>query len=174
GLSVNCARCHNHKFDPILQRDYYRLKAALEGVHHGDRALLTPTEVRRRQESVKKVQDEIARLDKSVAELEREARNKVVKKPKQGNDTPLSQPIARWSFEGDARDSIGGLHGTLAGGAVIEHGRLKLNGKTAFVRTEPLARDLRTKTLEAWVVLPTLKQGGGGVMSVQSEDGHTF
>ena len=24
GLTVNCARCHNHKFDPIAQKDYYR------------------------------------------------------------------------------------------------------------------------------------------------------
>src|SRR5262249_36624168 len=27
GLGVSCARCHDHKFDPILQRDYYRLQA---------------------------------------------------------------------------------------------------------------------------------------------------
>ncbi|MEZ0385735.1 MAG: PSD1 and planctomycete cytochrome C domain-containing protein, partial [Verrucomicrobium sp.] len=27
GLSFGCARCHDHKFDPILQKDYYRLKA---------------------------------------------------------------------------------------------------------------------------------------------------
>jgi len=27
GLSVGCARCHDHKFDPILQKDYYRLQA---------------------------------------------------------------------------------------------------------------------------------------------------
>lgn len=27
GLSIGCARCHDHKFDPILQKDYYRLKA---------------------------------------------------------------------------------------------------------------------------------------------------
>jgi hypothetical protein len=31
---VNCARCHDHKFDPIPQTDYYRLKAALDGVRH--------------------------------------------------------------------------------------------------------------------------------------------
>ncbi len=35
GLSVGCARCHDHKFDPIPTRDYYRLLAAL---HSGDRA----------------------------------------------------------------------------------------------------------------------------------------
>ncbi len=39
GLTINCARCHDHKFDPIRQRDYYRIKAALEGVLHGDRPL---------------------------------------------------------------------------------------------------------------------------------------
>jgi len=27
GLSYGCARCHDHKFDPILQKDYYRLRA---------------------------------------------------------------------------------------------------------------------------------------------------
>ncbi len=39
GLTVNCARCHDHKFDPVPQRDYYRLKAALEGVLHGSRPI---------------------------------------------------------------------------------------------------------------------------------------
>ncbi len=32
GLTVNCARCHDHKFDPIPQTDYYRMKAVFEGV----------------------------------------------------------------------------------------------------------------------------------------------
>jgi hypothetical protein len=39
GLTLNCARCHAHKFDPIPQQDYYRVKAALEGVRPGDRPL---------------------------------------------------------------------------------------------------------------------------------------
>ncbi len=39
GLTLNCARCHAHKFDPIPQRDYYRVKAALEGVRPADRPL---------------------------------------------------------------------------------------------------------------------------------------
>ncbi|MBY0587587.1 PSD1 and planctomycete cytochrome C domain-containing protein [bacterium] len=39
GLTVGCARCHRHKFDPISQTDYYRLKASLEGVKHGERMI---------------------------------------------------------------------------------------------------------------------------------------
>jgi len=35
GLTVQCARCHNHKFDPISQEDYYRVKAVFEGIDHG-------------------------------------------------------------------------------------------------------------------------------------------
>lgn len=31
GLTMNCARCHTHKYDPIPQRDYYRLKAVFQG-----------------------------------------------------------------------------------------------------------------------------------------------
>jgi len=44
GLTMNCARCHHHKFDPIPTEDYYRLRAAFEGVTHGRRVLATPEE----------------------------------------------------------------------------------------------------------------------------------
>ena len=36
-LTVHCARCHDHKFDPIPQEDYYRLQAVFAGVDRGDR-----------------------------------------------------------------------------------------------------------------------------------------
>lgn len=42
GLSVGCARCHNHKFDPILQRDYYALQAVFAGLTYGDRRMRGP------------------------------------------------------------------------------------------------------------------------------------
>src|SRR5207249_6808069 len=32
GLTIGCARCHDHKFDPILQKDYYKLLAAYQAV----------------------------------------------------------------------------------------------------------------------------------------------
>jgi cytochrome c553 len=36
-LTVHCARCHDHKFDPILQEDYYRLQACFAGIDRGER-----------------------------------------------------------------------------------------------------------------------------------------
>jgi hypothetical protein len=38
-LTAQCARCHNHKFDPILQADYYSLQACFAGVNRGERAV---------------------------------------------------------------------------------------------------------------------------------------
>ena len=40
GLTVNCGRCHDHKFDPISSREYYALIASIDGVQHGDRKIL--------------------------------------------------------------------------------------------------------------------------------------
>ena len=36
GMTVGCAKCHNHKFDPILQADYYRLQAVFAGTEGKD------------------------------------------------------------------------------------------------------------------------------------------
>ena len=38
-LTVACARCHNHKFDPISQRDYFAFQAVFAGVLHGERTI---------------------------------------------------------------------------------------------------------------------------------------
>jgi len=44
GLTINCARCHNHKFDPILQADYYRLQAIFAGASGREVEIATPEE----------------------------------------------------------------------------------------------------------------------------------
>lgn len=44
GVTINCARCHHHKFDPIVTEDYYRLRAAFEGVTHGRRVIASTEE----------------------------------------------------------------------------------------------------------------------------------
>ena len=36
GLGMGCAKCHDHKFDPILQRDYYRLQAFFANLSLGE------------------------------------------------------------------------------------------------------------------------------------------
>jgi hypothetical protein len=38
-LTAHCARCHDHKFDPIPRQDYYRLQACFAGIDRGDRPI---------------------------------------------------------------------------------------------------------------------------------------
>ncbi|WP_182870197.1 PSD1 and planctomycete cytochrome C domain-containing protein [Stieleria mannarensis] len=59
GLTTGCARCHNHKFDPISQRDYYAMQAVFAGVHHGSRSL-TPS---------RETKQQLAKLDAEIADL---------------------------------------------------------------------------------------------------------
>ncbi|MCA9086981.1 MAG: DUF1549 domain-containing protein, partial [Planctomycetaceae bacterium] len=44
GVTIGCARCHDHKFDPILQEDYYSLYSTFNGVQHGSRVISTREE----------------------------------------------------------------------------------------------------------------------------------
>ncbi len=49
-LTVHCARCHDHKFDPIPQKEYYRLQAVFAGVERGERAYLNPNSAAQRKD----------------------------------------------------------------------------------------------------------------------------
>jgi mono/diheme cytochrome c family protein len=53
--TVHCARCHDHKFDPIAQRDYYRLQSVFAGVDRAERPFdLDPELHAKRQEILKR------------------------------------------------------------------------------------------------------------------------
>lgn len=56
-------------------------------------------------------------------------------------------PMALWTFEGNARDQIGSLHGELVNGAVIREGRLVLRTQGAALHTGPLATNLTEKSI---------------------------
>lgn len=71
GLTINCARCHNHKFDPIPAEDYYRIKSAFEGVTHGRRVVATTEARAAHQQALKPLNAELARLNAERDALEK-------------------------------------------------------------------------------------------------------
>jgi hypothetical protein len=70
GLTVNCARCHHHKFDPVPTEDYYRLRAAFEGVTHGRRVIATVEEREQFKAATKPLSERKAQLTREKSSLE--------------------------------------------------------------------------------------------------------
>jgi hypothetical protein len=57
GLTLNCCQCHNHKFDPFSQKEYYQLFAFLNNDDEAFIEVPTPEQTRRREEILKKVHE---------------------------------------------------------------------------------------------------------------------
>ena len=55
GLTIQCAQCHDHKYDPISQRDYYGMFAFLNNAHEANVAVYSPQEQARRQSALERV-----------------------------------------------------------------------------------------------------------------------
>ncbi|QJW99615.1 DUF1549 and DUF1553 domain-containing protein [Frigoriglobus tundricola] len=66
GLTVQCARCHDHKFDPIPQDDYYRLQAVFAGVGRGDVPFEADANARQKRRAALATLAAIARNDPAL------------------------------------------------------------------------------------------------------------
>jgi hypothetical protein len=65
-LTVHCARCHDHKFDPITQRDYYSLQAVFAGVGRANRAFDPDPQLHGQRQALRR---ELKRLERRDPEL---------------------------------------------------------------------------------------------------------
>ncbi len=71
GMGMQCARCHDHKFDPILQADYYRLQAYFAGYLPLDNAVLaTPEQKAEYEEKLAKWEEKTAEIRKGIEAIE--------------------------------------------------------------------------------------------------------
>jgi hypothetical protein len=82
GLTINCARCHDHKIDPIPQSDYYKMVAFFRGIkHYGQRSdesvaaaslrsIATPEQQSAHQEQLAAHAEQVADLDRQLGEIE--------------------------------------------------------------------------------------------------------
>lgn len=168
GLTINCARCHAHKFDPISHEEYYRVKAVFDGVKHGERPIMEPDELKARDERITILNKQLAAAQEQISHLESEGEKRAIAQ-RPANQLPVS-PVAllRWNFADTAPA------GELKDGAIVANGALQLPKEGAFFQSAPLAQDIREKTLEAWVSLATLEQGGGAAISLETGDGVVF
>jgi hypothetical protein len=191
GLTAQCARCHEHKFDPISTESYYRLAAAIQGVSHGEREIVDQEQQRHERD----LELERAKILRDLRELQQRALRVALNQESDESEIPL--PVAAWNFEapmGSAEadlqstkehssertfyDSVRGLVGRWNGSPeALDASRLGkglvLDGKS-YLETDPIDFAIEEKTLTAWVKIDSLDQAGGGVLSIQTLDGAVF
>ena len=83
GLTVACARCHDHKFDPISMQDYYALAGVFASSQIADRATVAP-----------EIAERVRRARKQVAALEKSIRDAARKK-----DESTDERVRKWRRE---------------------------------------------------------------------------
>jgi hypothetical protein len=120
GLTMGCARCHDHKYDPFKQKEFYRVFAFFNNVPERGKAvkygnsppmIKAPTE--RQQEQLKKLEGRLATAEARFARLGPEltaaqSRWEKTLNPAQLIDWSLSRrPLAHYPLDGDASDKTG-------------------------------------------------------------------
>src|SRR5207247_2225855 len=65
GVTIQCAQCHNHKFDPLTQEEYYRLFAFINDSHEANIAVYTTEEQAKRAEIFRRTREVEADIQRS-------------------------------------------------------------------------------------------------------------
>jgi Protein of unknown function (DUF1553)/Protein of unknown function (DUF1549)/Planctomycete cytochrome C len=71
GLTVGCARCHNHKYDPIAQKDYYRLVAVFSPSVRANLPLAPPAIAQAYERQVQEIDRKIDALAQQIRVLQK-------------------------------------------------------------------------------------------------------
>ncbi len=160
-LTVHCARCHDHKFDPVSQRDYHALQAVFAGIDRADRPYDTDPAIHARRRTLLAARTAIERRDEAIlaaigdpAEAARLAAAAISKQTRAERFEPL-EILAITSVA-----SPGTIHTPLPDGSWLASGPTP-EKDTILVTARSTLRDLRAIRLET-LADPSLPSGGPG------------
>ncbi len=135
GLSVNCARCHDHKIDPFPTKDYYRMLAFFRGIERDRKNLLRPIELQSDQNfTAKEIADyksKVVAVDEEIEAIESELAPKLEGGERDDFKHKASRPdIVRKHFPGLVSDKSLARYEVL----VHERGMLKSSEPSAVAK----------------------------------------
>ena len=92
-MTVNCARCHNHKFDPILQADFYALQAVFAGAKGKDVEIATPDEKTAWEAAKKAYEERLKPVQTALKALAKPFEERLIEEHKRALDPKLLEAL---------------------------------------------------------------------------------
>jgi hypothetical protein len=77
GLGLQCAKCHDHKFDPLLRKDYFRLRAFFAPIMPEESTIATPREIEEFVSEKKKWESKVTEFQSEIETIEAPYRDKL-------------------------------------------------------------------------------------------------
>jgi hypothetical protein len=121
-VTVHCARCHAHKFDPISQRDYYRIQAVFAGVGRAERSYETDPATAARRKDLLSKQAMVAK-DPSAQPFTSEEL-KAISAAQSNWEKAVAEPASQWQTLSKLETKV--QNGTTV--AVLDDGSLLFGG----------------------------------------------
>ncbi|MEZ6043223.1 MAG: PSD1 and planctomycete cytochrome C domain-containing protein [Planctomycetaceae bacterium] len=124
GLTIQCSQCHNHKYDPLSQREYYQLFAFLNNCDEAQATVYTQTQLNERN-----------RILAEIRQLEDQARAMIPGVDQRLADwsSGLAKPLPTWDIIRPELDSSGGQkHYLLDDGSILAQGYAPTRHTTEF------------------------------------------
>ncbi len=155
GLTIQCAQCHTHKYDPITQLDYYRIFASLNNCHEASIPVYTPEDESRRAEILMRIRE----IEERIRELTPEWSARMAAWEQSVADRPETR--ISWETLRPELDASGGQkHYLLDDGSILASGYAPTKHTTEFAATTG-AKKISAVRLEL-LNDPNLPLGGPG------------
>src|SRR6266851_4830016 len=106
GLTVQCARCHNHKFDPISQKDYYRLATTFFGYVETTHPLVARAEAEVYDRKIRDIEARQAPLKAEIKKIEAPYEARVRQEAYQKFPEHVQRAIAKPESERNAGEQL--------------------------------------------------------------------
>ncbi len=132
GLTIQCAQCHTHKFDPLTHEEYYRMFAFLNNDHEGTRVVYRPDQLQR----IEGLRREMRTLEEELRHRTPDWEERMARWEESVKDPPVSWQVveARNAGDNSARYEY------LADGSILAGGYAPTQWTSEFRTTNTLPR----------------------------------